>query len=765
MSAHSAARMLRSEHADHLAQFHIPSEMLEAVNIQSVTDSEARETLGMHGHRGANLAGILFPYLSPLTGARIGGRVRLDHPLLDGGGKYISEQDCRHLFFAPVPKEWLVDTTVPIVFAESEKAALALQAFAQRVGRKFVSIAIGGCWGWRRRSGKLPLPSGGSAPATGPSPDLDLLQWQERSAILAFDSNTSTNLVVRSARRAFAQELAGRRANVLIADVPSEPGVNGPDDLLAAAGDAAMLAVLGSARPFAECAVTEANQEIADLNADKKRDPLPAIKAVAAVADATRRTLLIGHLVALRIPGVTRRFIEQQVTQYRTEDETAHAAATEAAKRGRLAALKLDRASLIGELEIFFSTRVWHPSSSGGHSALIKALFVALTHCKDSFSGVPYLCLESATPGCGKSTVLDLFSFVVARPLYSAGLSRAVLVRQLDERQVTLLLDESEWLAGHSETAETIRGVLHAGYRKGATYQVCEGDDHTIREFKVFGPKVFSAINGLTGALLDRCIVLHLEKAPANVTLLPASADDVGPIAVILQEKLEAFALQVREELQTLAHQRPPGGYWPEFRNREAEIWHPLLTIAKACGQEIEKRALEAARVLTKAKQSIQADERRIAQARELVEVLGGMDSEIFRPADLVEHLETTEAWGEALSKKEGSRLKAAAIGRYLTSFRISSRDRQRSGSTYNRLETLEIIGRHVPILDPEKSAMSATDFTDPISKGGVTVAPVGQESDDLLSRTDLNEQWFRGTVAPVAPLAPAEGFDEEVIV
>ena len=287
---------------------------------------------------------------------------------------------------------------------------------------------------------------------------------------------------------------------------------------------------------------------------------------------------------------------------------------------------------------------------------------------------------------------------------------------------------------------------------------LCEGEDHTVREFRIFGPKVFSAVNGLTGALLDRCIVLHLEKAPTNVTLLPASADDVGPVAVLLREKLEAFALQVRERLETLAYQRPPGGYWPEFRNREAEIWHPLLTIARACGPEIEKRALEAARILTKAKQSIQADERRVAQARELVDVLCVMDCEIFRPADLVELLETAEAWSEVLSKKEGPRLKAAAIGRYLIGFRIPSRERQRSGSIYNRLETLEIIGRHVPLLHLEKSATGATGATDPI---GMVVQAVAPEGDEVPHKNALKQE-LRGTVAPVAL---AEGSDEELVV
>ena len=173
MSA-STPQPLRPQHAEHLARFSIPPDMLEAARLQSVTDVETREIFGLLGHHGADLGGILFLCMHPLTGWRVGGRIRLDH-LLPDGSKYISEQGCRHLFLAPVPKEWLTDISIPVVLVESEKAALALQALAKRVGRKLIVIALGGCWGWRRQAGKRPLPNGGSEPETGPSPDFDLI--------------------------------------------------------------------------------------------------------------------------------------------------------------------------------------------------------------------------------------------------------------------------------------------------------------------------------------------------------------------------------------------------------------------------------------------------------------------------------------------------------------------------------------------------------------------------------------------------------------
>lgn len=524
----------------------------------------------------------------------------------------------------------------------------------------------------------------------------------------------SGELASRRIGRRLAQELAGRGACVCIGHVPGGPGVNGPDDLIALAGTDAALGVLDAAQKFDECAVVEADKAVAGLQADKKSDPLPAIEAIAAIENVERRALLIGRLVAVRLPGANRKFVEQHVSHHRAEAEAGRGKATEAARHGTLLATNVKGADLVCELESFFFKRCWLPE----HAPLVESLFTMLTYCSKQFSTVPYICIESATPGSGKSTNLDLCAAVVARPLHSVGLTRAVLVRKLDELGVTLLLDESEWLSSHSEAAETIRGILHAGYRRGATYQLCEGDDHEVRDFRVFGPKAFSAIHGLRGALLDRCVILHMERLPEGEALLPAAADDLEPVAVPLREHLEAFALQVIPRLEELRRGRRPGGYWPEFRNREAEFWHPLLTIARVCGPEIERRALDAARAMSWAKQQIQADERQIAQGRELVEVLGGMNGQKFRPAELVSLLEESEAWAEALGEKRDQRTKAAAIGRYLRQFRMSSRGRSRTGSTYDHLETIEVVSRHLPNtpieMSPEKHATPVTPATDP---------------------------------------------------
>lgn len=224
--------MLTDAHAKHLLQFRIPIGLLEAGGVRSVTDGETRELLGVHGRRGQDLTGILFPYLDPITGKRTGTRVRLDHH--DDDMKYLMEEGCRNLFFPyGVPAAWLADVSIPVVFIEAEKSALAIWALAGRLDLKVVPVAIGGVWGWKRKGGKQILPDGGAKYITAPSPDFNLCAWNGRDAVVLFDSNVQTNFEVQLARSLFSKYLKNDLgARVLWAEVPVVPGCNGPDDFI-----------------------------------------------------------------------------------------------------------------------------------------------------------------------------------------------------------------------------------------------------------------------------------------------------------------------------------------------------------------------------------------------------------------------------------------------------------------------------------------------------------------------------------------------------
>ena len=236
--------------AEMLAKYRIPSDLIVAADIRHATDCDVRELLGVHGRAGQDLGGFVFPYRDPRHGRVLGHRVRLDQPI--DGQKYLSTQGCRTLFFAPIQAEELTDTSIVAVICEAEKSALALVALANRSGRKMLTIASGGVWGWKRKNGIKRQPDGDRKPTSGPSPSLDLVVWTGRKTILMFDSNVPGRPDLEKALLALAEELTKRGAVVLIANIPRGAGINGPDDLIAATSDKTALELLDAAEPFAQ---------------------------------------------------------------------------------------------------------------------------------------------------------------------------------------------------------------------------------------------------------------------------------------------------------------------------------------------------------------------------------------------------------------------------------------------------------------------------------------------------------------------------------
>jgi hypothetical protein len=231
------------------ARFGVPLDLLNAAQVERVSDRDARERFGIQGPLSKNMAGIVFPYYSHVTGQRVTARVRRDNPEIEDGkpkNKYVSAYgDGRHLYFPPDAWSRLQEPTTPIVLVEAEKSVLALTAWARRTSTDVLPVGLGGCWGWRGRIGKTESTSGERVDVTGPLPDLSVCDG--RTVYVCLDANAATNSKVQAARDALVRELGRRGCNVLVCSLPLADGVNGPDDLIAVRGDDAMQAVFNGA--------------------------------------------------------------------------------------------------------------------------------------------------------------------------------------------------------------------------------------------------------------------------------------------------------------------------------------------------------------------------------------------------------------------------------------------------------------------------------------------------------------------------------------
>jgi len=706
------------------ASFGISPDLLSEAGVRRVTDVEARDAYGIRFSAGADLSGLVFPYFHPRTRKRVTARIRRDRPEVDLDGKLLNKYlsafgDRSHLYFVPTASEFLEDPVIPVVLVEAEKSALALTALGRRMDHPMVAVACGGCWGWRGRVGKVISIDGSAVDEKGPLPHFDLIRWENREVIICFDANAATNPRVRQARHELATELAARGGRIRVAELPPDGAVNGPDDLIASAGDEALLELLDSARPFAQTAIADAERTISDLAQSKTQTPAPALAAVAAVDDPLQRTLLVGRLAALRIPGLTKAVIQDAVKAKRKTAEEKQANASKMAQRARQLRLKVIPAQLIAELEAFYSRRRHLPQDT----ALVEALFCMNTHAFDVFDTTAYLLYESATGGCGKTTALEFHEAVCARAYLGVDPSAAVLYRRIERDKPTWLLDEARILQSHGERAQELLALFDAGYKAGATVSRCEEHGETLRDFSVYCPKVLARIGGFKGTLLDRGIVIHLEKARG----LPQTRRKVlKKEAAPLKEALDAYALQYRTQLEQLYENEPDETYWPQLSGRESEIWGPLLTHARLAGQEIELRALAVALEFSRGKAEIAvAEDRHLALAQEALEVLNILDSDKFFPRELMEVLAGKEAWGEHLDERKTEKAKMSAIGRFFAAFRLQSRKHSASGTEYSRSEAIESLCRHLPLADPLSRSVTVSakpvTSTNPASCGNDT--------------------------------------------
>jgi putative DNA primase/helicase len=100
------------------------------------------------------------------------------------------------------------------------------------------------------------------------------------------------------------------------------------------------------------------------------------------------------------------------------------------------------------------------------------ALWSVHTHAHDASDVSPKLVPKSPQKRSGKTRLAATLARTVARPLYVSGIKPAALLRIIETRAPTLLLDEMDAaMKQDREMAEALRGIINSGFdRAGARY-------------------------------------------------------------------------------------------------------------------------------------------------------------------------------------------------------------------------------------------------------------------------------------------------------
>ncbi len=230
----------------------IDKPLADTARIRRVDSGTGRLLMGRRDY-GA-YEGLAIPYFLPGESRVREWRLRRDSPDIeykDGKpkerGKYMSPPGRRNMiYFVPgISQDLVKAVATPVIVTEGEFKTLAVWRLANHDSTtpRFLPLGLGGVWNWRGVVGKTTGPNGDRRDVKGVIPDLDLVTWEGRHAIIAFDADAEKNEQVEIARNLLARALRMRGAEVAVMtwDVAQGKGI---DDLLATVGPDKVLEII-----------------------------------------------------------------------------------------------------------------------------------------------------------------------------------------------------------------------------------------------------------------------------------------------------------------------------------------------------------------------------------------------------------------------------------------------------------------------------------------------------------------------------------------
>jgi hypothetical protein len=277
------------------------------------------------------------------------------------------------------------------------------------------------------------------------------------------------------------------------------------------------------------------------------------------------------------------------------------------------------------------------------------ALWIAHTHASEAAETTPYLLLTSAEKRSGKTRLLEVLELVVHEPLPTANISDAALFRAIAELSPTLLLDEVDAIfGGKAREREDLRGLLNAGYRRGAVVRRMGGAKMTTLEaFPVYCPKAFAAIGKLPDTIADRSIAIRLQRKTREEQVERFRRRWAQPEGGSLRD---CFADWLEPQLDYLRESRPE--LPEELDDRAQDCWEPLFAIADLAGGDWPDRARAAALELS-GNGEREDDSMTARLLNDIFSVFENGAGDRLRTADLIAHLAEIEEspWGDWYGK------------------------------------------------------------------------------------------------------------------
>jgi hypothetical protein len=245
---------------------------------------------------------------------------------------------------------------------------------------------------------------------------------------------------------------------------------------------------------------------------------------------------------------------------------------------------------LLAELAAFARTYVVLSEAQG----VAVALWIVHSHAFDAADATPYLSVTSAEKESGKTRLLETLELLVARPWLTGRVTAAVLARKVDAEKPTLLLDESDAsFNGEKEYAETLRGMLNTGHRRGGSSSLCvgQGANITYADLSTFCPKAIAGIGDLPDTVASRSIAIRLKRKAPDERVERFRRREAEEVAEPLFGWLASWSEHHVDELAGARPELPEA----QLSDRACDCWEPLFAIADLAGGDWPQRARAAA--------------------------------------------------------------------------------------------------------------------------------------------------------------------------
>lgn len=222
------------------------------------------------------------------------------------------------------------------------------------------------------------------------------------------------------------------------------------------------------------------------------------------------------------------------------------------------------------------------------------ALWIAMTHCWQTFDALGYVCITSRTKQSGKTSLARLLEFTVNEPHLITAMTPGAMFHLIEDVKPVILCDEAEML--NSESAGFLRAALNSGYTRGAKIErIANGGG--VAEYDIYCPKVFVLIGDVYDTLRDRSFIIPLRRArPGDIP-----SRFVRKIAMSegrdLRDELKEACEENKERIEREYHDAKELLFLP---SRESEIFTPLFVLCNIfCPDRLEELTRMAADMAT----------------------------------------------------------------------------------------------------------------------------------------------------------------------